>query len=174
MFMSEAGGVPESVLGQETQKPAWPVPFEYRGVVWSAWSIVSLLALLPASRHMGSPDAVMTAFALLSAALRGATAVLAVYVLHGAQLPSRKSPYGMLPMSLGGLVWRSYLAMLLSLLPMLLVAYLVLGPADVYTMPRLLLGLAIGMVSEVFVVWLLFSKDRVGQLRWCISLLRGY
>lgn len=160
-------------INEKLAQVTWGVPLEFRSAMWISWSVLVILSLGSATQMRGEGPAIL-AVAFLNGIVQPTLAVFAVFYMRGTEIQARKAPYLISRMSWFGLLWRAYLSMILAVLPIAAIAYLVLGHADRYSVPRLIAGGFIEGISILIVVWTLFSNDRMGQLRWAFSRIRGW
>lgn len=78
------------------------------------------------------------------------------------------------PIRTWGYIWRSLVAYYVSFIPTALALALSVGVEQLQSLLGRITFNLTQFVMLAVTIWLFFSQDRRGQLRWTLSLLRGY
>lgn len=102
--------------------------------------------------------------------------VYMIQLLGGSRKISKKHPSVYEKRGAFGYLWRTLIVKYLSLFVIVLLLTLfslasrIEAPSALYT----LVSFGLSIIASVFVIWLLFSKDRAGQFKWVIAIFRRY
>jgi hypothetical protein len=78
------------------------------------------------------------------------------------------------PIMIWGYIWRAMIVFYVSLIPAVLATLIVIGVQPYPSFPIFFFTSALQWLFSIVAVWCIFSKDRKSQIRWLLSLARGY
>jgi len=100
--------------------------------------------------------------------------IYCIYSMRGLEKTSRKPPYAKSSIGIWGICWRAFILNTLSVIGAGLVLLPINGSFEIDSLSWwAVLFIATLVITPIF-CWLIFSKDRKGQLTWCFSIFRGY
>jgi hypothetical protein len=113
------------------------------------------------------PISIWSAFDLLFAVI----CIVLIYYIRGPQNNYKNDT----EIGIWGYVWISFIIYYGSLIILLITLKLLFGEKfSKAELSHIVYVSCISLTVSPLIFWLFFSKDRKGQLMWCISLVRGY
>jgi hypothetical protein len=150
------------------------IPIDLRQSLIVAWSVLVVLSFLQIFPTMGNYANDIFYVSLISMSVTNAVAVLSVFYIRGPFVVVKgellKSSY----LSWFGFAWRAYVSTLLAIFPFAIFAFLFIGAGDKFTVSRIISSNIVQSFSVVFIVWVFFSFDRIGQVKKLVALARGW
>jgi len=139
-----------------------------------AWLALVIIGILISS--LPSPVSYSAVFLMISFIWLAIYTAFVIFLLNklateDGVLKTRKA------ITIWGYIWRSIIVYWISWIPALFSALILIGVQPDPPHPSIPAFLLIGTLQALFsvaVIWSIFSKDRKSQIRWLLSLGRGY
>jgi len=143
----------------------------FNSKMWIAWGVLAFLAIgYELGRGLMQADAATASIMLSIALFNPLYLVWLIRALHGPKLVPSDEPPFILPTSAWGFIWRCYIVYFVQLG----ISAMILQALPVGKITEALPWELFFLISSPIATWLLFSRDRKGQLSYILAAFGGY